>query len=195
MNNELRVWELRLESFLCNYNSKLHMSLALFPIRKEHKERESPHRTRQSFLVCAHVDASAQWVNWLWKGRVKIAILIKGSGVSLRLHGLPHPSSPPSFLASLHWIYYPLPLSAGLLNGPQLLNFMPWGQPSQFNGGYWAPVRRPGSFLSSSGLGEGGTGMNLEVQRSYELASYEGELQIGFSDPFFHTFVGAVCIS
>lgn len=35
----------------------------------------------------------------------------------------------PSFLTSLslsQWIYYlVLPLSAGLLNGPQLLNFMP----------------------------------------------------------------------
>lgn len=99
--------------------------------------------------------------------------------MSLRLHGLPHPSPPPSFLTSLRWIYYPLPLSAGLLNGPQLLNFMPRGQPSQFNGGYRAQVKRPGSFSSPYGLGEGGTDMNLRVQRSYELASYEGELQIG----------------
>lgn len=39
-----------------------------------------------------------------------------------------HPSWPPSTIPSLplsQWIYYPLLLSAGLLNGPQLFNFMP----------------------------------------------------------------------
>ena len=38
------------------------------------------------------------------------------------------PPTPPCTLPSLHlsqWIYHPPPLSAGLLNGPQLLNFMP----------------------------------------------------------------------
>lgn len=89
-------------------------------------------------------------------------------------------SIPSSLLFNLPPLdYYPLPLSAGLLNGPQLLNFMPRGQPSQFNGGYRAQVKRPGSFSSPYGLGEGGTNMNLRVQRSYELASYEGALQIG----------------
>lgn len=37
---------------------------------------------------------------------------------------IPPSSSLPSLPLS-QWIYYPLPLSAGLLNGPQLLNFMP----------------------------------------------------------------------
>lgn len=169
---------LRAHSSLCKYDTMLHISLALFPILWKSKVGELK-QTWQSSLMRAHVGASAQWVDWLGKGREKIAILIKGCGVSLRLHGLPHPSPPPSFLTSLRWIYYPLPLSAGLLNGPQLLNFMPRGQPSQFNGGYRAQVKRPGSFSSPYGLGEGGTNMNLWVQRSYELASYEGALQIG----------------
>lgn len=127
---------LRAHSSLCKYDTMLHISLALFPILWKSKVRELK-QTWQSSLMRAHVGASAQWVDWLGKGRAKIAILIKGCGVSLRLHGLPHPSPPPSFLTSLRWIYYPLPLSAGLLNGPQLLNFMPRGQPSQFNGGYF----------------------------------------------------------
>lgn len=70
-----------------------------------------------------------------WR-RVKIAMLIKGSWVLLRLHWLPHPShtpppsKPPTTPALLspflfQWIYCPPPLSTGLLNGPQLLNFMP----------------------------------------------------------------------
>lgn len=111
----------------------LHAAYVIDSSHLRHYERagrkwESTRSTWLSVLVCVPVDASAQWRGRPLKERVKIAMLIKGSWVPLRLHGLPHPSHPHSSLPSLplsQWIYYHLPLSAGLLNGPQLLNFMP----------------------------------------------------------------------
>lgn len=95
---------------------------------QQRKVREYTQYMTECFSLCVHVDATAQWRDRLLKERVKIATLIKGSWVPLRLHGLLHPSSPSLFLnlPLSQWIYYlGLPLSAGLLNGPQLLNFMP----------------------------------------------------------------------
>lgn len=64
----------------------------------------------------------------LLKKRVKIATLLKGIQSAPRGCTGYHIHQPPSLLNShspSQWIYYPLPLSTGMLNEPQLLNFEP----------------------------------------------------------------------
>lgn len=89
----------------------------------------------------------------------------------------PPPSSLPSLPLS-QWIYYPLPLSAGLLNGPQLLNFMPRVNLVILMVAAALQWRGLALFLSPSRPEEEATEMNLGEQRSIEVASYEAEIQI-----------------
>lgn len=85
---------------------------------------------------------------------------------------------PPLFPLS-PWIYYPLPLSVGLLSGPQLLNFMPRVNLVCLMVAAELQWRGLALFYLPLAPKAAGTEINLGEQRSVEVVSYEAEIPIG----------------